>query len=100
LRPRVVEPRDQLGPVDASGSLVDGTSVDGVVALRNGLLQRPQAFRTTITEKLVQFAAGRPVTANRMSPETLIRACQTLNSVREVRWSSLIAEIVRSAPVQ
>jgi hypothetical protein len=90
---------DQVGPVDASGALVDGTPTDGVVALRNALLQRPDAFRTTITEKLVLFAAGRQVAASRMSPETLIRARQTLNAVEEVRWSSLIAAIVRATPL-
>ncbi len=34
---------------------MDGTPTNGVVALRNVLLQRPDAFRTTITEKLLVF---------------------------------------------
>ena len=55
---------DQAGPVDASGTFVDGTPTNGVVALRNVLLQRPDAFRTTITEKLLVFAFGRPVSAS------------------------------------
>ena len=55
--------RDQAGPVDASGAFVDGTPMDGVVSLRNVLLQRPDAFRTTVTEKLLDYAAGRPVNA-------------------------------------
>src|SRR4029077_12693848 len=32
---------DQAGPVDASGTFVDGTPTNGVVELRNVLLQRP-----------------------------------------------------------
>jgi len=87
--------QDQVGPVDASGAFVDGTPTDGVVALRNVLLQYPDAFRTTITEKLVLYASGKPVTASSMSPETLIRARQTLHSVRETRWSTIIAAIAR-----
>ena len=32
---------------------MDGTPTNGVVELRQVLLQRPEAFRTTITEKLL-----------------------------------------------
>jgi hypothetical protein len=90
--------RDQAGPVDASGTFVDGTPTDGVVQLRDVLLQRPDAFRTTITEKLLIYAAGQPVTASRMAPETLVRARQILNTMTDVRWSSILAAIVRSTP--
>jgi hypothetical protein len=53
---------DQLGPVDASGAFVDGTPTNGVVELRNVLLQRPEAFRTTITENLLVYALNKSVT--------------------------------------
>ena len=36
--------REPGGPIDASGQLADGTQVDGVVALRKALLQRPEVF--------------------------------------------------------
>jgi hypothetical protein len=87
--------RDQAGPVDASGAYVDGASTDGIVELRNVLLRYPDAFRTTITEKLIFYFASQPVTASRMTPESLVRARQVLNSVKNPRWSSLIAAIVR-----
>ena len=48
---------DQVGPVDASGAFVDGTSSNGVVELRQVLLQRPEAFRTTIAEKLLVYSS-------------------------------------------
>jgi hypothetical protein len=86
--------RDQAGPVDASGALVDGTPTNGVVQLRNALLQRPDAFRTNITEKLLTYASGKPVSGSRMTPDTLVRARQILHSVKPARWSSLIAAIV------
>ena len=41
---------DQAGPVDTSGAFVDGTPTNGVVELRQALLQYPEAFRTTIVE--------------------------------------------------
>ena len=68
---------DQAGPVDASGALVDGTPFNGVVELRQGLLQRPDAFRMTITEKLLAYLsrglgmADRPADPRCPSPERL-----------------------------
>jgi hypothetical protein len=52
--------RDQEDSVDTTGSLVDGTPTNGRVALRAALLQHPDAFRTTILERLLSFAAGGP----------------------------------------
>jgi hypothetical protein len=89
---------DQAGPVDASGTFVDGTPTNGVVELRNVLLQRPDAFRTTITEKLLVYASGKPVSAARMTPDTLVRARQILRSAQPTRWSSIIAAVVRTKP--
>lgn len=87
---------DQAGPVDASGAFVDGTPTNGVVELRNVLLQRPDAFRTTITEMLLVYASGNSVSASRMAPGTLVRARQILRGVKPARWSSIIAAIVRA----
>ena len=89
---------DQAGPVDASGTFVDGTPTNGVVELRNVLLQRPDAFRTTITEQLLVYASGKPVSASRTAPDTLVRARQILRSATPTRWSSIIAAIVRTKP--
>lgn len=85
---------DQVGPVDASGSLVDGTSTNGVVELRFALMKYPDAFRTTITEKLLAQVWGKPVSASRMTPETLLPARQVLRRLAPVRWSSVIAGVV------
>ena len=92
---------DQAGPVDASGAFVDGTSTNGIVQLREVLLQRPEAFRTTVTEQLLAYAAGpstwlaRPANT-RMTPDTLVRARQILQTAKPLRWSSIIAGIVRT----
>jgi Protein of unknown function (DUF1592)/Protein of unknown function (DUF1588)/Protein of unknown function (DUF1585) len=88
--------RDQAGPVDVSGAFVDGTPANGVVELRQVLLQRPEAFRTTITEKLLVYASEGKVTPNSGTPETLIRARQILGSTPNARWSDLIAGVVRT----
>ena len=91
--------RDQAGPVDASGAFVDGTPINGVVELRAVLLQRPEAFRTAITEKLILYAAGQPVTDSRLSRHTLVRARQVLGGMNRARWSSIIAAIVSANPL-
>jgi hypothetical protein len=90
---------DQTGPVDASATLVDGTSANGPVELRSGLMQRPDAFRTTIAERLVAFTAGRSFTSNSGTPETLAAARRILRDKNQVRWSTLIAAVVRTKPL-
>ena len=90
---------DQAGPVDASGALVDGTPFNGSVDLRKDLLQYSEAFRTTITEKLLMYAAGKPVTGSQTTPQTLVRAQQVLHDAPTPRWSLLIAAIVRMKPL-
>ena len=90
---------DQVGPVDASGAFVDGTPSNGVVELRQALLQRPDAFRTTITEKLLAYSSAGPVVPSSGTPETLIRARQILGRTQKPCWSALIAAIVRMKPV-
>ncbi|HET9219421.1 MAG TPA: DUF1592 domain-containing protein [Terriglobia bacterium] len=45
--------------IDSAGVLLDGTAVDGPVALRKALLARPDVFAGTVTEKLLTYALGR-----------------------------------------
>ncbi|MDB9950499.1 DUF1592 domain-containing protein, partial [Gammaproteobacteria bacterium] len=45
--------------IDASGLLPDGNTFDGPDGLRGLLLERPDDFVGTITEKLMRFALGR-----------------------------------------
>jgi hypothetical protein len=87
---------DQEGPVDASGTYVDGTPANGVIGLRTVLLEYADAFRTTIAEKLLVYGAGKPVSGSRVTPATLVRARQVLGSATPLRWSSMIAGLVRS----
>jgi hypothetical protein len=87
---------DQVGPVDASGAFVDGTPMNGVVDLRRVLLQHSDAFRTTITEKLLTYAATGSAGVATDSPDTLVRARQILRSVSAPRWSALIAAVARA----
>jgi hypothetical protein len=87
---------DQVGPVDASGAFVDGASTNGVVELRQVLLQHPEAFRTTITEKLLVYSATGLVAPSSGTPATLIQARHILRRTPTPRWSALIAAITLS----
>ena len=83
------------GPVDASGQLVDGTTINGVVELRQALLRQPDTFVRTVTEKLMVYALGRGLTGTDMpAVRTVVRDAARDN----YRLSSLILGIVRSVP--
>ena len=52
---------DSGAPIDSSGQLADGSPLQGPADLRQALLSRSDAFMTTITEKLMTYALGRPL---------------------------------------
>ena len=89
--------KEAAGPIDASGQLADGTKVDGVVALRNAILARPDVFVTTMTEKMFVYALGRGIEAyDRPAIRQIVR-----NAAREnYRFASLVRGIVRSPAFQ
>ncbi|HYR92303.1 MAG TPA: DUF1592 domain-containing protein [Terriglobia bacterium] len=84
-------------PIDASGQLIDGTRVDGVVALRNALLRDPELFVGTVTEKLLIFALGRGLNHYDMPA---VRSIVRESARQNYRFSSLVMGIVRSAQFQ
>jgi len=82
-------------PIDASGELLDGTKVDGVVSLRRALLRQPELFVGTVVEKLMTYALGRGVAADDMpSVRSIIRDA----AARDNRFSTLVLGIVKSTP--
>ena len=54
---RVVD--EWFNAIDTSGALPDGTAFDGAAQLREALVQQPQRFVGTVTEKLLTYALGR-----------------------------------------
>ena len=84
-------------PIDASGILPDGTVFEGAAGLRDALLQRPDLFVTTLTEKLLTYALGRGV-EHYDSPA--IRAIVRDAERDDSRFSSIILGIVESVPFQ
>jgi hypothetical protein len=84
-------------PIDASGQLLDGTKVNGIVELRSALMREPERFVATFTEKLMTYALGRGLSHNDIpTVRTIVR-----NSARkDYRFSSIVSEIVKSTPFQ
>ncbi len=89
--------REAGAPVDASAELVDGTRVDGVVALREALVKRPEVLAAAMTEKLLTYALGRGLDHHDMPA---VRAIVRGARQDDYRFSSLVQGIVASAPFQ
>ena len=83
--------------IDASGVLPDGMEFNGVAGLRDALLQRPDLFVTTLTEKLMTYALGRGI---EHYDEPAIRAITRQAELQDSRFSSIILGIVKSLPFQ
>lgn len=93
----VEEFTDQPVVTDA-GALPDGTPVASPDALREYLLQRPEQFVQTLTEKLYMYALGRPL--DPASDMPIIRSIVAQAAEDDYRFSALVRAIVESAPFQ
>ena len=83
--------------IDASGELTDGTRIDGVNALRDALLTRPEVIVGTTVEKLMIYALGRGVEPYDMPA---VRAIVRGAARDGYRFSSIVAGIVTSTPFE
>jgi len=85
---------DESGkPVDASGATVSGSKIDGLTGLRALLLDQPEQFPRTVTEKLLSYALGRRLEYyDRPAVRSIVREA----AAKDYRWSSLIIGIVKS----
>ena len=85
---------DESGqPVDARGTTVSGATVEGLAGLRALLLERPEQFPRTLTEKLMAYALGRRLEYyDRPAVRRIVRDA----AAHDYRWSSLVAGIVKS----
>ena len=83
--------------LDTVGVLADGAKVNGPVALRNAILSRPDAFATTLTERLMTYALGRGVGPADMP---VVRRIVKNAAQRNYALQSIVIGIVESAPFQ
>jgi hypothetical protein len=83
--------------IDPSGTLSDGRSFKGSRDLRTILKADPGAFTECLTEKLLIYALGRGL--ERGDRQTVCTIAERV-ARDNYRFSSLVLEIVRSAPFQ
>ena len=83
--------------VDSSGALPGGSTFEGVAGLRKALLNRPELFVTTATEKLLTYALGRGV---EYYDAPTVRAITRDARSNDYRFSSLVLGVVKSGPFQ
>ncbi|MGH9720883.1 MAG: DUF1592 domain-containing protein [Bryobacteraceae bacterium] len=80
-------------PVDATGATVSGAKVEGLGGLRALLLDQPEQFPRTVTEKLLAYALGRKLDFyDRPAVRSIVRDA----AAQDYRWSSIILGIVQS----
>lgn len=82
-------------PVDASGGLPDGATFAGIAKLEEALLNRPELFVRTLSEKLLIFALGRGIDPH---DAPAVRQIVREAASQDYRFSSLIIAIVNSDP--
>jgi hypothetical protein len=101
-----MEPFDKIGrlrtedgglPIDARGTLMDGTEINGPVELREALVRDGNVFLVSFTEKLLTYALGRPVTH---SDQPTVRDIVRRSSTDQFRLNTLIMNIIESVPFQ
>ncbi len=89
---------DEAGrPVDAVGTLVNGRTLEGLTGLRAYLLEKPDRFPQTVTEKLLSYAIGRRLEYyDRPAVRQIVRDA----AASDFRWSSIVLGIAKSPAFQ
>ena len=90
-------PFDTGIPIDASGTLIDGTEVHGIDGLRTVILSRREQFVETVAEKMLTYALGRTLEHYDMP---IVRSIARNSEGDDLTWSALISSIVKSRPFQ
>ena len=89
--------KDNEVPLDATGTLYDGTELSGPAGLRQALLNRSESVLRHFTESLMAYALGRRV---EYFDQPTIRAIVRKAEKNGYRFSSFVLGIVNSAAFQ
>ena len=79
--------------VDASGVTMNGKKIDGLVGLRSLLLDDPEQFPRTVTEKLMAYALGRKLEYYDLPA---VRKVVRDAAAQDYRWSAIVMGIVKN----
>ncbi len=89
--------KDDGARIDPSGTLFEGSKIDGPVALREMLTRRPETFVGVMTEKLLTYAVGRSLDYYDMPA---VRKIVNGSEKDDFRFSEIVQGIVESTPFQ
>src|SRR5438045_9519281 len=89
--------REEGATIDASGTLFTGAAVDGVIALRREIANRPEVFVGVITEKMLTYALGRGLEYYDMPA---VRKIVADAKASNYKFSSIVLGVARSVPFQ
>ncbi len=84
-------------PVDASGTLPDGTEIDGIVGLKKLLLSRKDEFVEGFASNLLTYALGRGL---EYYDQPVVRDIRRQAAEHDYRFSSIVLAIVNSVPFE
>jgi hypothetical protein len=88
---------DDGSPINASGTLVDGTKLNGVTELRGALVKYTPQFARVLTEKLLIYSLGRGTEYFDMP---LVRSIVHSAEHNNYRFSSFVLGVVKSDAFQ
>jgi hypothetical protein len=81
--------------VDSAGALPDGKEINNVWQLEQGIINRPDVFATTVTEKLMTYGLGRFIeTSDGPAIREVVRDARQ----EDFRFSRIVEGIVLSKP--
>jgi len=87
--------RESGKPIDASGTLPDGSKIGGPEELREALLARPEQFVQTFVEKLLSYSLGRSTEWYDMPA---VRQVVRQSAADDYSFSAIVMGIVQSVP--
>jgi hypothetical protein len=86
--------KDESGQaVDSSGVTVTGRKIEGLTGLRSLLLDDPEQFPRTVTQKLMAYALGRPLEYYDLPA---VRKVVHDAAAQDYRWSAIVMGIVKN----
>jgi len=88
---------DEGLPIDSTGILVDGSTMNGVVGLRDAMVRYSPQFVRNLTERLLTYALGRGVEYYDMP---LVRSIVKQAEKNNYRFSVIVLGIVKSEAFQ
>ncbi len=84
-------------PIDATGTLSDGTKIDGVKDLRDSLVRHSDQFARVVTERMMTYALGRGVEYEDMPT---LRSIIQNSAAGKYRFTAIVMGIIKSPPFQ